>query len=85
MSGEKSRVDHLREMVAGAEERMLDPGCSDQNFAVLGRLRRDLLAELDELDPPNEDDKPRTGLSEFERRLAERDAGAKGKGRAKSG
>lgn len=69
----ESRLEHLREMVAGAEERMLSGGCTDQNFAVLGRLRRDLLAEIDQLDPPAEANRPKSGLTEFERRLAERE------------
>lgn len=72
----ETRLEHLREMVAGAEERMLSAGCSDQNFAVLGRLRRDLLAEIDQLDPPAEVQRPKSGLTEFERRLAEREQSA---------
>jgi hypothetical protein len=72
-------------MVAGAEERMLAPGCGDQNFAVLGRLRRDLLAEIDELDPPAKSDGPKTGLSEFERKLSERQSRSKASRSAKSG
>ena len=74
----ENRLEHLREMVAGAEARMLDSGCSDQNFAVLGRFRTDLLAQIDVLDPPVEAERPKSGLSEFERKLAEREqSGAK--------
>ena len=79
MSDDKARLDHLREMVAGAEARMLDPGCSDQNFAVLGRFRRDLLAEIEELDPAATDG-PKTGLSEFEEKMRERQSRSSGKG-----
>ena len=83
MSDEKSRLEHLREMVAGAETRMLADSCSDQNFAVLGRLRRDLLAELEELDPSAKKSEG-TALSEFEKRLRERESSAKSPRRTKS-
>jgi hypothetical protein len=69
----ESRLEHLREMVVGAEERMLSKGCTDQNYAVLGRFRRECLAEIDVLDPPTEQNRPKSGLTEFERRLAERE------------
>ena len=82
MSDAKPRLDHLREMVEGAEQRMLSEACSDQNFAVLGRFRRDLLAEIEELDP-SVGERPKTGLSEFERRLREREqSGSKASRRA---
>jgi len=84
VSEQKARLDHLREMVAGAEERMLSAGCTDQNFAVLGRFRRDLLAEIHELAPEVGQVKE-TGLSDFEKRLRERESGAKAPRRAKSG
>lgn len=67
----KSRLDHLREMVEGAQVRMLSESCSDQNFAVLGRLRRELLAEIEELSPSGSVQV--TGLSEFERKLRDRE------------
>lgn len=85
MSEQKARLDHLREMVEGAERRMLSTSCTDQNFAVLGRLRRDLLAEIEELDPSAKGKPKETGLSDFEKRLRERESGAKGSRRAKSG
>ncbi len=66
-----SRLEHLREMVEGAQGRMLSELCSDQNFAVLGRLRRELLVELEELAPSG--GVVVTGLSEFERKLSERE------------
>ena len=68
---EKSRLEHLMEMVEGAQDRMLSESCSDQNFAVLGRLRRELLAEIEELSPSGA--VAVTGLSEFERKLRERE------------
>jgi len=47
-----TRADHLRAMVKGAEQRMLSEKCSDQNYAVLGRMRAEFLAQLEELEPP---------------------------------
>ncbi len=79
-----SRLDHLQAMVDGAQTRMLVKGCSDQNFAVLGRFRRDLLAEIEELGgvrPTRQE----TGLSEFETRFAARRTAPKATRRAKSG
>jgi hypothetical protein len=85
MSEDRTRLDHLREMVAGAEERMASATCSDQNFAVLGRLRRDLLVEIEELGGGAQPTPKETGLSDFEKRLRERESGAKGSRRSKSG
>lgn len=68
---DKSQLEHLREIVAGAEERMLNPACSDQNFAVLGRMRADLLEKIEALDPAAIG-KPKTALSEFEEKMRER-------------
>ena len=73
MDATRTRVDHLREMAEGAEQRMLSKTCADQNYAVLGRLRRELLAEIEELSQSGE---KRTGLSEFERKLREREGAA---------
>ena len=73
-----SRLDHLQAMVAGAEERMLDTGCSDQNFAVLGRMRADFLKQIDELGGGELSKPKETGLSDFEKRLAERESSTKG-------
>jgi hypothetical protein len=68
-------------MVAGAEVRMLSDSCTDQNFAVLGRMRADFLAQIADL---GGEEKPakETGLSDFEKRLAERESGAKAPRRA---
>lgn len=46
-----SRADHLRAMITGAEERMLSESCSDQNYAVLGRMRAEFLVQLESLEP----------------------------------
>ena len=78
-----TRLDHLRAMVAGAEERMLSDTCTDQNFAVLGRMRADFLAQIADLGGESKPAKE-TGLSDFEKRLAARDTGAKAPRRAKS-
>ena len=80
---EPTRLDHLRAMVAGAEERMLSDTCTDQNFAVFGRMRADFLAQIAELGGEKPSEKE-TGLSDFEKRLAARDAGAKTPRRTKS-
>ena len=79
-----TRLDHLRAMVAGAEGRMLSDSCSDQNFAVLGRFRTDLLAQIDELGGGAQSDPKETGLSDFEKRLRERESSAKTARKAKS-
>jgi hypothetical protein len=80
---EPTRLDHLRAMVAGAENRMLSESCSDQNFAVLGRFRSDLLAQIADLGGETKATKE-TGLSDFEKRLAERQSATKTPRRAKS-
>lgn len=68
----KSRLTHLRQMVAGAEQRMASPSCSDQNFAVLGRMRAEFLAQIEDLGGGASATKE-TGLSDFEKRLRERE------------
>lgn len=72
-----TRLEHLRAMVVGAEERMLSTSCSDQNFAVLGRFRSDLLSQIEELGGGEKGEAPRTGLSDFEKKLRERESTAK--------
>lgn len=81
MSDDRSRLEHLREMVAGAEIRMLSDSCTDQNFAVLGRMRSDFLAQIADLGGETAP-KKETGLSDFEKRLRERESGAKAPRRA---
>ncbi|PWJ24741.1 hypothetical protein ATK17_0842 [Branchiibius hedensis] len=56
-----SRADHLRAMIAGAEERMLSESCSDQNYAVLGRMRAEFLAQLEALEKTSEGEQPYPG------------------------
>lgn len=81
---EPTELDHLRAMVAGAEERMLSEKCTDQNFAVLGRMRADFLRRIAELGGEKKATKE-TGLSDFEKRLAERQSAPKTPRRTKSG
>ena len=73
---QRTRLEQLREMVEGAETRMLSDSCTDQNFAVLGRMRADFLAQIAEL---GGEEKPakETGLSDFEKRLRDRESGSK--------
>ena len=70
-----TRVAHLQEMVGALRSRMLV--CeSDQNFAVMARVRRELLAELDDLGAGSQPGDG-TPLSDFEKRLRKRESGAK--------
>jgi hypothetical protein len=70
-----SRLTDLEDVRRGIVERM--ESCqSDQNFAVLGRLLVDVVKQIEELSPAAEGRE--TGLSDFEKRLREREAGAKG-------
>ena len=79
-----ARLDDLRDLRDGLVKRLDD--CSrDQNYAVLGRLLADVVKQIDELDPPAAGDGPKTGLSEFERKMRERESGAKAPRRSKSG
>lgn len=55
---------------------------SDQNYASLGRLLLDVLKQIDELSAGGQSKE--TGLSDFEKRLRERESGAKGSRRSKS-
>lgn len=79
-----ARLDDLQALREGLLERL--EGCSsDQNYAVLGRLLADVVKQIDELDPAAPKEGPKTGLSEFERRMRERESGAKAPRRSKSG
>ena len=70
-----ARLDDLLALREGLFARM--GGCeSDQNYAVMGRLLADVVKQIDELAPVSAD-APATGLSEFERRLRERESVAK--------
>lgn len=69
-----TRLTDLEEVRAGLIARMADCA-SDQNYAVLGRLLVDVVKQIAELEPPA--DGVKTGLSEFEKRLRDRESGAK--------
>ena len=79
-----TRLEHLQEMVDGLQARM-NVCDSDQNYAVMARVRRELLVEVDELGGGEKPEPKETGLSDFEKRLAERQAAAKAARRTKSG
>lgn len=83
MSDTESRLADLRELRDGLKGRM-ETTTSDQNYAVMGRLLVQVVAEIEELAGADPAAGEGTGLSEFERKLAER-TGSKAKGRAKSG
>jgi len=77
-----TRLDHLSTLRDQLQERMAS--CeSDQNFAVMGRLLADVLKQIDELGGGEQPKPKETGLSDFERRLAERESSSKGSRRAK--
>lgn len=77
----RSRVDYLREARDGLQARLRV--CeSDQNYAVMTRELRSVLAEIDDLGGGEQSERKATGLSDFEKRLAERESGAKGSRRA---
>ena len=78
-----TRLEHLTEMVDGLQRRM-DACDSDQNYAVMARVRRELLAEIDDLGGGEKAEPKETGLSDFEKRLRARES-AKTPRRAKSG
>ena len=70
-----ARLSDLQELRQGLLDRMAECS-SDQNYAVMGRLLVDVAKQIDELSgagTPKE-----TGLSDFEKRLRERESGAKG-------
>ena len=83
MSEKGSRVEHLEKLRDDLRERM-SRADSDQNFAVMGRLLKDVLKEIDELGGGEQAKPKETGLSDFEKRLRERESGAKASRRAKS-
>lgn len=68
-----SRLADLRAIRRGITARMRS--CeSDQNYAVLGRLLVDVVKQIEELSPATT--QKVTGLSDFEKRLAERESRA---------
>jgi hypothetical protein len=70
-----SRLSDLEAVRAGLVERM-ESCSSDQNYAVLGRLLVDVVKQIDELTGAGGQAKE-TGLSDFEKRLRERESGTK--------
>jgi hypothetical protein len=79
---DRPRLEYLRELRDGLQARLAQ--CeSDQNYAVMARELRTVLVEIDELSGGAGKAKE-TGLSDFEKRLRERQAGAKAPHRAKS-
>ena len=83
MSDVDARLADLRELREGLKSRM-EQTASDQNFAVMGRLLVEVLGQIEELAGSAGESSERTGLSEFERKLADR-ARSTGSGRTKSG
>ena len=61
----------------------IDECASMRDLAALSQRLMDVLAQIEALDPPVVEQKV-SGLSEFEKRLSERQQTAKGKGRAAS-
>ena len=84
MSEKATRVDHLDRLRADLQARM-SIADSDQNFAVMGRLLKDVLKEIDELGGGEQPKPKETGLSDFEQRLRERESSAKVPRKTKSG
>ena len=79
----ESRLRGLEALRAGLAAQ-IDAGAGGTLAQVAAQLRT-VLAEIDELAPPSVTDAPATGLSEFERRLHERESGAKVPRRATGG
>lgn len=69
----KARERQLREMIIATEKRMNRADISDNDFVRLGRMRQSMLADLDELKGSAPAATQRTGLSEFEKKLKERE------------
>ncbi|MCW2785235.1 MAG: hypothetical protein JWP74_1752 [Marmoricola sp.] len=79
-----TRIDDLQALRGDLQNRMLV--CeSDQNFAVMGRLLADVLKQIDELGGGEKPATKETGLSDFEKRLAERESGSKASRSTKRG
>ena len=79
-----ARLDDLTSLRDGLIERM--ESCeSDQNYAVLGRLLRDIVRDIEEIAGAPAGSAKETGLSDFEKRLRDRESSAKVPRRTKSG
>lgn len=66
-------ITDLRQMRTGLKRRMKTT-TSDQNYAVLGRLLLEVNDRLKDAETTATVETERTGLSEFERRLRERES-----------
>ena len=76
-----ARLDDLEQMRYDLINRMAV--CeSDQNFSVMGRLLTDVLKQIDELGGGEKAAEKETGLSDFEKRLRERESSTKGSRKA---
>ena len=76
-----ARLDDLEQMRSDLINRMAV--CeSDQNFSVMGRLLTDVLKQIDELGGGEKAAEKETGLSDFEKRLRERESSTKGSRKA---
>ena len=76
-----ARLDDLEQMRSDLSNRM--SVCeSDQNFSVMGRLLTDVLKQIDELGGGEKAAEKETGLSDFEKRLRERESSTKGSRKA---
>ena len=76
-----SRLEDLQALREGTLARMADCS-SDQNYAILGRLLADVIKQIDELGGGEQEKPKETGLSDFEKRLRERESSAKGSRKA---
>ena len=76
-----ARLDDLRALREDTLARLANCA-SDQNFAILGRLLTDVLKQIDELGGAEPAAQEETGLSDFEKRLRERESSAKGSRKA---
>ncbi len=78
-----ARLDDLVKVRQDTLDRLASRDVTDQNFVMLGRLLVDVVKQIDELDPAATGEKG-SALSEFQRRLAEREATTKSPRRSAS-
>lgn len=79
-----TRLEHLADILQGLETRMQSAD-SDQNYTLMARERRAVLAEIDDLGGGEQAKVKETGLSDFEKRLRERESSTKASRRSSSG
>lgn len=75
-----TRLDDLSALRISLLDR-LEQCSSDQNYATMARVLVDVVKQIEELSTDS-GPKTETGLSDFERRLRERESGAKASRRA---